>query len=111
MCRSQLIAQSVSDLPIPLKPLKFVTRPVLLGCCRVTSQLPIDVCPQHLLYLPVIVTFPHHHSRVLLEMCKGAKQQHDKGPEDSTDGAQGTGGRSDFTSGQGEHNCDDEMWP
>ena len=87
-----------------------MTQPVLLGCCRVTPQLPIGACPQHLLYLPVIVTSLHHRSRVLLETCEGAEDQPDEGPEDSAEGAQGTGRRSNSTSGQGERNCDDEMW-
>ena len=34
--------------------------------------------------------------------------QLDKGPEDSTEGAQGAGSSSDSTSGQREYDCDDE---
>ena len=83
-----------------------MTPTVLLGCCRVTLQLPIGACPQHLIHLSIKVTSPHHHSRVVHETCKGAEEQSDELSEDSNEGAQGTGGRSDPTSGQGERNCD-----
>ena len=85
----------------------FATPTVLLGCCRVTTQLPIGACLQHL-YLLVIVT-PPHHSCVLPGKCEGAEEQPNEGPENSAVGAQGTRGRSNSTSGDGEHNCDDEV--